>query len=277
MGRNRTHSEPSGTGCVNDRVDCVGDRLWLWCHPAGSHNGIYGLPGASRITPVEACCYLGIRNALMVKYLEYGPSPPFDQFALPFAALDRVVWSIVGASGQTDEQTREAVLELARQTPHITGVIMDDFFKAEGDSPAHLTLDELTRVRRRLRLPDRTLELWVVLYDYMLDRHFDAYLDLCDTVTFWTWEAANLGNLERNFERFEKVAERQSKVLGCYMWDYGNSKPMPLDLMQKQCEFGLEMLEAGRIQGMILLASCICDLGLETVTWTRNWVAIRPS
>ena len=29
------------------------DRLWLWGHVAGSHNGQYGLPGPSRVTPAE--------------------------------------------------------------------------------------------------------------------------------------------------------------------------------------------------------------------------------
>ncbi len=29
-------------------------------------------------------------------------------------------------------------------------------------------------------------------------------------------------------------------------------------------------LKAGRIEGMIFLATCICDLGLETVEWLRE-------
>jgi hypothetical protein len=56
------------------------------------------------------------------------------------------------------------------------------------------------------------------------------------------------------------------------MWDYGNKKPMPLDLMKHQCEIGLRWLEEGRIEGMVFLASCICDLDLEAVEWTRGWI-----
>ena len=41
---------------------------------------------------------------------------------------------------------------------------------------------------------------------------------------------------------------------------------------QEQCELGLEWLKQGRIDGMIFLASCICDLDLETVEWTRKWI-----
>ena len=32
-------------------------------------------------------------------------------------------------------------------------------------------------------------------------------------------------------------------------------------------------LRQGRIEGMIFLASCICDLELEAVEWTRRWIA----
>ena len=63
------------------------------------------------------------------------------------------------------------------------------------------------------------------------------------------------------------------KILGCYMWDYGRKQPMPLERMQYQCETGLRWLQEGRIEGMIFLASCICDLELETVEWTRRWIA----
>ena len=69
------------------------------------------------------------------------------------------------------------------------------------------------------------------------------------------------------------MAPALPKVLGCYMWDYGQKGPMPVDLMEMQCELGLKWLHEGRIQEMIFLASCVCDLELEAVEWTRRWVA----
>jgi len=59
----------------------------------------------------------------------------------------------------------------------------------------------------------------------------------------------------------------------CYSWDFGTGKPMPLDLMKKQCELGRQWLEQRRIVGMIFLASNVCDLELESVEWTRKWIA----
>ena len=57
------------------------------------------------------------------------------------------------------------------------------------------------------------------------------------------------------------------------MWDFGVAgHSMPLEMMEVQCKKGLEWLGNGRIKGMIFLASCICDLELEAVEWTRKWM-----
>jgi hypothetical protein len=91
-------------------------------------------------------------------------------------------------------------------------------------------------------------------------------------VAFWTWEVEELLCLNENFERLEKLLPDSRKLLGCYLWDYENKRPMPLDQMEKQSETGLQLLKEQRIEGMIFLASCICDLNLEAVEWTRKWI-----
>jgi hypothetical protein len=212
----------------------------------------------------------------MVRYLGR-PSLPFYQYALPLRSLKEVVWSVVGATGRTDERERDHVLELAAGQPNITGVMMDDFFAGAFESAnegqlAALSLEQLRELRSQLQIAGRRLDLWAVLYEYQLERSLGQYLDQLDKVSLWTWDSAKLKDLEKNFESFEAVAARSGKLLGCYMWDYGNKKPMPLAVMQHQCELGLEWLEAGRIEGMIFLASCICDLEVDSVEWTRRWI-----
>ena len=97
-------------------------------------------------------------------------------------------------------------------------------------------------------------------------------MEHCDVVTFWTWEARNLTKLESNFEKMERLTPGKQRVLGCYMWNYGEREPMATTTMARQCEKGLEWLRQGRINGMIFLASCICDLELKSVEWTRRWI-----
>jgi hypothetical protein len=228
------------------------------------------------MTPAEAAFYLGIPNLIMVRY-SGRPQPPFHQYALPLRALKRVVWSVVGAGGQTDDQERAQVLDLAARQPNIIGLMMDDFFGCEqparGDDPAALSPDQLRELRGRLTVGGRRLDLWAVLYDHQLDRPLGPYLGLLDLVSFWTWDSGKLRGLEGNLARLAQVAPRCGRVLGCYLWDYGRKQPMPLDLMRHQCEVGLDWLQRGKIEGMIVLASCLCDLELEAVEWTRGWIA----
>ncbi len=246
------------------------DRMWLWGHEPGSHNVEWGLPRPSRITPVEAAHYMGIPNVIMVRY---GPEPlpPDAQYLVSFRSLNRVVWSLVGAGGMHEAADLDRVLAVAEALPNMTGVMMDDFFRPTGDGV--ISVEALRETQARLKRAARPLDLWVVLYDYQLGMPVRGHLEQCDTLTFWTWEARNLVHLEENFSRFETLAPPGCrKVLGLYMWDYGTHAPMPLDLMRHQCAFARHWLTEGRLDGIIFLASCICDLDLEAVEWTREWI-----
>jgi len=247
--------------------------FWLWGHESGSHNETWDLPGSSRISPVEAACYMGIPNVIMVHYKTADPLPPDHQYLVPFRTLRRVVWSVVGSGGAHRDDEVDRVLEVSKLLPAMEGVIMDDFFRQGQKDAGVLSVAELQELRTRLARSGRPLDLWVVLYDHQLDLPVASHVGLCDKVAFWTWKAEQLVNLEANFGRLERmVPDGRHRVLGCYMWDYGQKRPMPLELMKKQCELGLRWLKEKRIDGMIFLASCICDLDLETVEWTRRWI-----
>lgn len=254
----------------------IRDHLWLWAHQEGSHNGQYGLPADSAITPAEGAQYLGLSNVIMVCYRGQ-PEPPFDGYAQSLQSLDRVVWSIVGDAGSTrnDEKSDlEEVITLAARQSNITGGIMDDFFTPPGSPKlSRYDLPQIAEFRDRLHSAARPLDLWVVLYDHQLDMPVQEHLKLCDVVTFWTWTASELSNLETNFAHAETLIDDRKKVLGCYMWDYGAAQPIPLELMRYQCETGLQWLRQGRINGLIFLASNLCDLDVEAVEWTRDWIA----
>ena len=255
-------------------METVRDRLWMWGHAAGSHDKGWGISQASRMTPLEGAAYLGVPNLILIRYNDI-PAMPFDQYAIPFRALKRVYWSVTGASGATSDEERDHVLELAERFPNIVGLFLDDFFTQRGDpAPAVMSLDEVRALKQRMVLPGRTLRLGVTFYDHDLDRpELVPYLELCDDVGLFTWEAHRLRNLEANFATLERISPRSSKILNLYLYDYGCKQPMPLDLMRLQAETGLRWLLDGRVEGLILLASCICDLEFEAVEWARKWIA----
>jgi hypothetical protein len=227
---------------------------------------------------------MGAPNLLMVnEYPARGQAPthkpfepPFEQYAYPLKALKRVAWSIVGAGGETDDSERRQVLAMARRMPNIVGVFMDDFFNdRQSEIMASLTLDQVRDIQRQLKETSKKLDLYVTLYTRQLDPGISDYLKLIDVVTLWTWETAELANLEANLAKLQKLAPKSRKLLGCYTASLGNGTPQWTDLrapaMQKQCETGLEWLRAGRIDGIIIYGTAM-DLGWDSVEWTRDWI-----
>jgi len=248
----------------------VRDRLWIFTCVAGANNKGWNLPRPSRMTPAEGAYYLDVPNLLLIRWNDQPPAP-FDQYAVTLRPLKRVIWSLVGSGGKTGEEERKHALELAARFPNIVGFIMDDFFRHDGSG--QLSPEQLKDLRAQLTIAGRKRDLYVVLYAHQLGAPVERHLVYCDKITFWTWRSEELDRLEENFLRLERLAPDHGKLLGCYMWDFGNKGPIPLDRMKKQCELGLQWLRQGRIEGMIFLANTVCDLELEAVEWTRKWIA----
>ena len=254
----------------------VRDKLWMWGHNVGVHDSTsrWKLPANSRMTPVEGAVYMGVPNIIMVwvwRAERPEPEPSWEQYALPFRALDRVVWSVGHGHGLN---YANHVFALAEKLPNMDGVILDDFFTTQADGYlAALRPDQLAEVRRRLVLPSRRLDLWACVYEQDLDKPIEPILRDIDVMCFATWTAENLARLDENFEKLERMTPDKRKVLLLYMWDYAGRRPLPLDVMRMQCETGLRWLREGRADGLVFLATCICDMGLETVEWARQWIA----
>ncbi len=256
----------------------VRDKLWIFTAPAGADNDALKqahFPRMSRMTPAEGAFYLGVPNLMLVSF-QGKPEPPFDQDAIPFRPLKQVVWCLNGPNGKiVERQGRKSLFDFARRCPNLTGFLLDDFFNDlfPKNGPDHVSLDQLRELRKELVIDGKRRDLYVVVYQHQLDLPIKPYFDLCDKVTYWTWHAKDLINLEKDFQRLERLVPDRPKLLGCYFWDFGGGRPMPLELMQKQCRLGLKWLREGRIEGIILLANTMADLDLPAVEWTRKWIA----
>lgn len=261
----------------------VRDRIWVFANPV---NADYNMVGRrSVMSPLEAAIYMGAPNLLMVNEYPAGGKapthkpfePPFEQYAYPLKVLKRVAWSIVGAAGISDDSERQQVLAMARRIPNIVGVFMDDFFEdRNAEKRASLSVDQVRDIQRQLKQSSKKLDLYVTLYTRQLDPSISDYLKLIDVVTLWTWETAELANLEANLAKLEKLAPKSRKLLGCYTANYEeNGMPrwtaLPVAAMQKQCETSLRWLREGRIEGIIIYGTAM-DLGWECVDWARNWI-----
>jgi len=267
----------------NTPADTLRDRLWVWTHIEGSYNNQYGLPnnGVNGMTSLQAAEFLDIPNLIFIRY-GGKPVPPYDEFAAQFRNVKKLMWSFVGdSSSGTSVAEQEHVLELARKMPNITGLFMDDFFHGNADpadastseAAASITVARLREIRQKMEQMDRKLDLNVVLYTHQLNPAIRHHLDLCDVVSFWSWTADDLAKLPENFAKYQEIAPNKRTLLGIYMWDFGQGKPLPMDLMKMQCDTALKWLKNGTIEGMIFLATNICGLEIEAVEWSKRWIA----
>ena len=58
-------------------------------------------------------------------------------------------------------------------------------------------------------------------------------------------------------------------MLGLYLYDYGDGRRMPKDLMELQCETARRLAHAGRIQGIVFLS---IDNDADAVNWMADWI-----
>ena len=81
-----------------------------------------------------------------------------------------------------------------------------------------------------------------------------------------------LYDAERNFDRIRQLAPSRRIMAGCYMWNYGEMKPLTEEQMRFQLELYLRLLREKRIDGIILCSNCIADLKIENVEYMRRFL-----
>jgi hypothetical protein len=285
----------------------VRDRLWIFTVLAGGDNDYLergNVRGGSRMTPAEGAFWLNVPNLLLIRSNNEPPLPggqerraktSFEQYAISFQPLDRVVWSVVGSGGKGGMSELSPVLDLAKKFPNFAGIYLDDFIidaKQQADGrvvgrPA-LQPDELKRAREQLKAVGRPMDAWVTLYTHEINPSrkitspafrgcepaLAGFLDLFDVLTLWTWNSEELPALEENLVALEKIAPQNARIaLGLYIWDFHNGKPVPVELMEHQCELGLKWLKEKRLHDMIFLANTVLDMGLPSAEFSRQWIA----
>ena len=263
------------------------NHFWLWGQNPGSHHkgspeGGYRLPGTNRMDSAEGGRYFGIPNCCRVA-MTAGPVPPFDAESEKLKGFKQVVWSAIGAGGvkrnDNDQSDLEEVLRQAEKYPNVTGAVLDDFFlSVEGCSRsgkvARHSVASIASMRDRLHgFLARRLDLWLVWYTYQMNYDVADYLRLTDVVTLWTWNGSDLASLDTNIRDLVKKTPGKRRLAGCYLWNYGERRPLTSDQMRFQLDRYLHWIRQGAIEGIVFCSNCIADIGLETADIARRWIA----
>ena len=262
----------------NELRDC----LWMWGHETGVYDGPnnpYNIPVSAPIGMAHACGYMGIPNVCSVRWEPCGKAHLWQ-----YRGMRRFGW-VIGHDPKTYEQLCPFAEGLVPQYPNLTAFELDDFFKNKDDvaqelpeggetlvSPGTLTLKELDELKKRMRGLSHPVELRIVLYARQLKPTIVPALSYADTVLFWTWNGQDLAKLSQNFNLYRSMMPDKPTLLGIYMWDFGDKKPLDLEFMKGQLEIGLKLWKAREINGLIFHCTPLVNKELPAVEYCREWI-----
>jgi len=254
------------------------DKFWLWGHPEGRFNQNadgYGCSEVSRMTPMEGCNYLGVRNVFMVPLGEVNRR----QYNKSFKTLNNVGWECFEA-GEKPETIDIAINE-AKDFPNISCVVLDDFKNPVNGVPRYkyFPLSTLKQVNEKLHNNEvRRLDSWMVLYTYLFgvneedDKEFQPYMDEFDGEIMWTWEEKDVPLIPEKFEIFKKNTPNTRRMVGCYLYNFGENKQATGDAVKWQLDYYRELLMKGEIEGVVLHTNTMADLDYEAYDVACEWM-----
>lgn len=252
------------------------EKIWLWGQiPGGNHYPDYyrlsQIPKENKMTPIEGLGFFGIDKLCRVK-LGREPNHNFLDDLWLGEPAKTVCLSLIGAGGAVPKDDMDAILTLAKDDPRIVSAVMDDFISPERMEA--FTPEVLRGYRDRLHTAiGRPLELWSVIYERDLEEPIRSRAQEFDVTTFWTWFGDRYPQRETHIKQLRERAIGDGRLmLGVYLYDFGNKRPMPDDMMRCQLDFVGEKLASGEIEGAILCNNCVADLGLHSVDITLDWL-----
>ncbi|MBN2309104.1 MAG: exo-alpha-sialidase [Candidatus Hydrogenedentes bacterium] len=245
-----------------------------------TEEGGHGAATFAEAGPAERARLLGVPNIVMAGY----GLPRNDDEALQLAErvghAPRLVWEVAcddedGGPPYAYGETVARVAMIAEKYPQTEGVLLDDMTSQmipRGFKPEHI------RGLKTLLLEScPQVKVWGVVYTMNLDvPDLEDYIRELDVINLWVWHAKDLADLEPNIRRLEEAFPDKPIVLGLYLYDYGDGRPMPLDVHRRQCAMALRLLQAGRIQDIVFLTITNDEEAVrQTARWVRE-IAARP-
>lgn len=231
----------------------------------------------SRITPAEGALMLGVNNIIMVA--SDGIPVPYSKDAYgymeSFCRMKKVMWSCTGSSGFRIGNEERFICHLAEHYNNVCGAYFDDF-KGDPETAVPRSPEKVknlfANVRTELDKAVRPMEMWSTCYVEQLKEFPAEVFTPMDGIIIWNLNVDGINTLEEGFSEYEKLLPNKRKMLGIYIYDYRQRRAVPDELMEKQCELGLEWLKSGRIEGMVFLTNCVMGVGLTSEYWLRDWI-----
>ena len=257
------------------------EKTWLWGHPAGRYNNEFGNNRESRMTPMECCLYLGIRNTFMIPV---GWKANRRQYNKAFTTLRSVAWECYGAAKNPDEV--DPLIKEAADFPNIHGVVFDDFQRGGWPEYTKIPVENLWEVNRRLHNNDvRDMAMWMVLYTREFandpndpnrkgynDELFAPYIEPFDGLILWTWDERDVPLIPEKYEAFKKMCAGKRHMVGLYLYNFGENRDATAEAVKWQLDFWYDKLKSGEIEGIVFHTNTMADLDLEAYDVAKAWM-----
>ncbi len=252
------------------------DLFWVWDTPRRSTPGEHTAATFAQATGAEKAKLLGTPNIVMAGAGLPSDEQQADAWTGAVSHCPRIIWEICPDGTDNGEVKPPFVYEkrialigkLAAKYPQIEGVLLDDMSSVginHGFAPEHVK-----NIRAMLDDKCPAVKIWGVLYTMNFER--DGVVPIVqetDVINLWVWHAKDLVNLEEYVAHCEKTFPDKPIVLGLYLRDYGDGKPMTKENMELQCETARKLAHEGRIKGIVFLT---IDNDEEIVRWTADWI-----
>ena len=255
------------------------DNFWLWGHPEGRYNlnaDNYGCHDVSRMTPMEACLYLGIKNTFMVPV---GVDVNMRQYNKSFTTLNNVGWECFDACDKPE--IIDEIIEQAKDFKNISCVVLDDFKNVIDGVIRYkkFPVSMIESMNEKLHNNNvRKLDSWMVLYTHLFgvddaeDKEFQPYMDAVDGIIMWNWWEKNFEQIPEKFEIFKKYTPNTRRMVGCYLYNFGEKKQATGKAVKWQLDYYRELLLKGEIEGVVLHTNTMADLDYEAYDVAVKWM-----
>jgi hypothetical protein len=255
------------------------DRFWLWGMQVNALQQTDGFAslgfGESRLTVDAAMRRTGASNVILAGGL---PISEATLAGMPRAKRVLCKWSLhhhVGNKTVIDyEDCLARMLDakrLAAADTRIDGYHIDDF--STGSIDAGATPEHIQRLLYTNSVCGPRIPLSSTIYTMTLNRpELPAFLPYFDQFLVPLWHADQIETIPDALRRFADLSGSKPVMLCLYVFDFGNGKPIPRNLMQRHLQVAEELLLAQWITGLCICGTCMMDLDWEANHVLYEWL-----
>jgi hypothetical protein len=233
----------------------------------------------STMTAEEAIRRTGITNVLLAGGL---PLERASLDAMPSARRVICKWSLhrqgEGRRNVVDLPACLAAFRdakaLAAVDGRVEGFLVDDF--STGSIEAGVRTEDVARLASANGLEPPRLPLLATVYTMSLGSGaLGAFLPFFDGFLTPLWHAAASDGLAGDVARLAAMGGGRPQLVCLYLYDFGNERELTRGEMARQLAVAEELVAGGAVAGLVILGTCLMDLGFEAMDCFEEWLGER--